>query len=84
MSLHVCLGQIYILDSRLAIFRKKLSFWLSACSILIVVPLLKYFKLFAFGVLERKVLGNFINSIPDHCLLFYFFHMISFPELCFC
>ena len=33
---------IFILDSRLAIFffLKKLSFWLSACRVLIMVPLL--------------------------------------------
>ena len=37
MSLHVCLGAIFILDNRLAIFGKKLSFWLSACCVLIVV-----------------------------------------------
>ena len=41
MSLHVCPGEIFILDSRLASFLgKELSFWLSACSILIVLPLL--------------------------------------------
>ena len=39
---------------------KKLSFWLSACSVLIVVPLSVLF--FPFVVLERKVLGNFIDS----------------------
>ena len=33
-------GEIFILDSRYAIFREKLSFWLSACSVLIVVQLL--------------------------------------------
>ena len=39
MSLHVCPG--VILEGRLAIFfRKKLSFWLFAYSVLIVVPLL--------------------------------------------
>ena len=42
VSLHVCPGEIFILYSRLAIFfgGKKLSFWLTACSALIVVPLL--------------------------------------------
>ena len=41
MSLHVCPGEFFILDSRLAnVLVKKLSFWLSACSVLIVVPLL--------------------------------------------
>ena len=43
MYLHVCPGEIYILDSRLAIFeRKRLLFFFlhSACSGLIVVPLL--------------------------------------------
>ena len=42
MSLHVCLGDFFLfLNSRLAIFWKKLTFWLSACSVLIMVPLLK-------------------------------------------
>ena len=41
MFLHVCPGKMFILDSRLAIFfAKKLFFWLSAGSILVVVPLL--------------------------------------------
>ena len=41
MSLHVCPGEIFILDSCLANFLvKKLSFWLSACSVLTVVLLL--------------------------------------------
>ena len=42
MSLHVCPSEIFIiLDSCLASFLgKKRSFWLSACSVLIVVPLL--------------------------------------------
>ena len=39
MSLHVCLGAIFILDSCLAISGKKLSFWLSVCSVLILLPL---------------------------------------------
>ena len=40
MYLHVCPGEMFILDSRLANFwRKQLSLWLSACSVLIVVPL---------------------------------------------
>ena len=40
-SLHVCPGKIFILDSRLAnVLGKKLSFWPSACGVLIVVPLL--------------------------------------------
>ena len=34
MSLHVCPVEIFILDSHLAnFFGKKLSFWLSACSV---------------------------------------------------
>ena len=37
MSLQVCLGEIFILDSRLGFFAKKLSFYLSACSVLIVL-----------------------------------------------
>ena len=43
MSLHVLPGErfVFSLDSRLAkCLVKKLSFWLSACSVLIVVPLL--------------------------------------------
>ena len=63
MSLHVCLGESFILDSRLAIFFfffwKKLSFWLSVCS---VVPLLLTASFFPFAVLERKVLGNSTDS----------------------
>ena len=54
MSLLVCPGESFILDSRLAIFGRKLSFWLSACSTFIVVPLLL--------CLGRKVLCNFIDS----------------------
>ena len=41
MSLHVCPVEIFVLDSRLPnILGKKLSFWLSACSVLVKVPLL--------------------------------------------
>ena len=41
MSLPVCPGEIFILNSHLAcFFGKKLPFWLSTCSVLIVVPLL--------------------------------------------
>ena len=41
MSFHVCPGEVLILDSRLANFwEKKLSLWLSACSVLSLVPLL--------------------------------------------
>ena len=45
MSMHVCPGDyfiiIIILDSRLADYMgKKLSFWLSGCSVLIEAPLL--------------------------------------------
>ena len=42
MSLHICTGKMFILFSRLANFLggKKLFFWLSACSVLIVVPLI--------------------------------------------
>ena len=41
MSQHVCPGEIFILDSHLAFCsEKKLPFWISACSVLIVVPLL--------------------------------------------
>ena len=46
MSLHVCPGEIFILDSRLAIFwGKKLSFWPTACFVLIVVSLLSSFPM---------------------------------------
>ena len=38
MSLHISPGEIFIL---IAILGKKLSFWLSACSVLIVQPLLQ-------------------------------------------
>ena len=39
MSLHVCPGEIFILDSRFANYLgKKLFFWLSPCIVLIVVP----------------------------------------------
>ena len=66
MSLHVCLGDFFFFFffffSRLAIFWKKLSFWLSACSVLIMVPLLSVLKFFPFGVLERKMSGNCIDS----------------------
>ena len=41
MSLHVCFGEFFILVSRLANYLgKKLSFWLSACSVLIMVSFL--------------------------------------------
>ena len=41
MSLHICPDESLILDSRLGKYlRKQLFFWLSACSVLIVVPLL--------------------------------------------
>ena len=41
ICLHVCPGEMFILDSRLANFLgKKLSLWLSACSALLMVPLL--------------------------------------------
>ena len=41
MSSHVCPGEGFIFDNRLANYLgKKLSFWLSALSVLIVEPLL--------------------------------------------
>ena len=41
ISLHVCPGVNFILDSPVVnVSGKKLSFWLSACSGLIMVPLL--------------------------------------------
>ena len=40
MSLHVCLSAILILDSRLAIVLEETVHLASACSVLIVVPLL--------------------------------------------
>ena len=61
MSLHVCLGIFFVLDSRLATFGKNRPF-----GFLLVVFWLwcRYFKcvLFPFGVLERKMLGNCIDS----------------------
>ena len=40
MSLYVCPDDSFILDSRLVIlFGKETFLWLSACSVLIVVPL---------------------------------------------
>ena len=69
MSLHVCLGAFFfLLDSRLDIFGNKLSFWLSACIVLIVVPLVC--ASLSFGVLERKVLGNCIESYSLPSFLF--------------
>ena len=64
MSLHVCLGEVCILDSRLAIFfaGKKLSFWLSACSDFYCGAVTLSASFFPFGVYERKVLGNCIDS----------------------
>ena len=53
MSLHVCPGEIFTLDSRLANYLgKKLSFWLSACSVLIAVAFSVSF--FPFGVLDTR------------------------------
>ena len=41
VSFHVCPGDCFILDGRLAgCSGKRLSFWLSACGVLAVVPLL--------------------------------------------
>ena len=37
---NVCLCEHFILDSRLAIFGKEMSFWHSVCNVLIVFPLL--------------------------------------------
>ena len=53
ISLHVCPGEIFILDSRLDNFLgKKQFFWLSACSVLIVVRCFKRF--FSLGVLDER------------------------------
>ena len=61
ITLHVWPDDFFfILDSRLAnYFGKKLSFWLSAYSVLIVVPSLYVRPSFP---LVRKVLGNYIDS----------------------
>ena len=62
MYLHVCLGAIFILDSRFAIFFEEtvlLAFCLQ-CSDCSAVTLSASF--FPFGVLERKVLGICIDS----------------------
>ena len=60
VSLHACLGEIFILDSRLAIFREEtvlLAFCLQCfdCGAITVSA-----SFFPFGVLELKVLGNCI------------------------
>ena len=39
MSLHVCPVKIFVFDSRLANFWGRNNNWVSACSVLIVVPL---------------------------------------------
>ena len=62
MSLHVCLGEIFTLDSRLAIFGEEtvlLAFclWCFDCG---AVTLSASF--FPFGVFERKLLGSCIDS----------------------
>ena len=61
LCLRVCPGEILSLDSRLASYLgKTLFFWLSACSVLIVVPLLKVRPSFSW-YLGQKVLGNCID-----------------------
>ena len=40
IALHICHAEIFILDSLWPIFWEKLSLWLSACSVMIVVMLL--------------------------------------------
>ena len=71
MSLHVCPGEIYILDSQPfgQFLGKKLSFWLSACSVLIVAPLLFVHPSFPLVFWNGRF--QVIVSIPDHCLPFY-------------
>ena len=64
ISLYVCLGEMFILGSRLAIFWKKLYFWLSACSVLIVVPLLYVRPSSPLEFWNRRC--KVILSIPDH------------------
>ena len=62
MCLHVCPGEIFILDSRLAIFWGKtvlLAFCLQCFDCGAVASSASFFS---FGVLERKVLGNCIDS----------------------
>ena len=55
MSLHVCPGVIFILDSRLAIFLgKKLSFWLSACSAFDFGAVALSASFFPFGVFDGR------------------------------
>ena len=53
----VCLGEFFILDSRLAMFWDETVFF----GFLLVVFRLSA-SFFSFGVLERKVLGNCIDS----------------------
>ena len=63
MSLHVCLGEMFILESRLAIFREEtvlLAFCLSSFECGAVTLSASFFP---FGILERKVLGNCIDSL---------------------
>ena len=59
----------FILDSRLAIFGQKLSFWFSACSVLIVVPLLSVRP--SFPLVYWNARCYVIVSIPDYCFPFY-------------
>ena len=52
----------FLLDSRLAnYFGKNLPFWLSACSVLTVVPFFKC-VLLSLSCIERMVLGNCNDS----------------------
>ena len=54
MSLHVCLSEILFWIAVWPLFLEDiLSFWLSACSVLIVVPLLKMRPSFPLVSLNR-------------------------------
>ena len=58
MSLHVCPGEIFILDSRIAKFwERNCPFGFSACSVLI-----DKYVLLSLWCLGRKVLDNCIDS----------------------
>ena len=61
LSLRVCPGDVFLLIAVWPIISgKKLSCWLSACSVLIVVPLL--WVLLSLWCHGRKVLGSCIDS----------------------
>ena len=62
MSLHVCLGEIFILDSSLAIFWEETIFLAFCLQCFDCGAITLSASFFHSGVLERKVLGNCIDS----------------------